>query len=210
MNLRDIMMAKTISSGGSGGVTVQADWQQNNSYASDYVKNRTHWLEEDASLYNEATYEVEVGGGANLQVYTHKSREEKDGGTLDVFVGDRLIYRRVRINGAETVVHSDWSGLDVTYVVRQDVLDRTTKRYQSQILLESGQQITFRVVFYQKVFTPLDERFVPDTIARVKDIPVAASEYEFVEFLNDISIVEPLASASGEIYTTNNNELYIL
>jgi hypothetical protein len=65
-------------------------------------------------------------------------------------------------------------------------------------------------VFYQKVFTPLDERFIPDTIARVSDIPVAATEYEFVEFLNDISIVEPLASASGEIYTTNNNELYIL
>jgi hypothetical protein len=56
----------------------------------------------------------------------------------------------------------------------------------------------------------LDEKYIPDTIARVSDIPAEASEDEFIEFLNDISIVEPLASASGEIYTTNNNELYIL
>lgn len=39
---------RTLSSGGS----VQSDWEQNDETALDYVKNRTHWVEEDGQTYH--------------------------------------------------------------------------------------------------------------------------------------------------------------
>lgn len=46
LSLGDIVNEiSTLSIGGSGGVSVQADWNQNDENASDYIKNRTHWIE---------------------------------------------------------------------------------------------------------------------------------------------------------------------
>ena len=42
---------QTLSSG-SDGVSVQADWSQNDISAADYVKNRTHWVEADGETYH--------------------------------------------------------------------------------------------------------------------------------------------------------------
>lgn len=48
---------RTLSSTGSGGVSVQADWQQNDKTAPDYVKNRTHWIEETfVEVFPETSY----------------------------------------------------------------------------------------------------------------------------------------------------------
>lgn len=33
---------------------------------------------------------------------------------------------------------------------------------------------------------------------------------EFIAWLNEAQVVEPIASVTGAIYTTNNNEIYIL
>lgn len=45
-------IAEEISALSVGGTTVQADWQQNDETASDYVKNRTHWVEDDGETYH--------------------------------------------------------------------------------------------------------------------------------------------------------------
>ena len=42
---------RTLSSSG-GGISVQADLRQNDETASDYVKNRTHWIEDDGETYH--------------------------------------------------------------------------------------------------------------------------------------------------------------
>lgn len=44
----------------------------------------------------------------------------------------------------------------------------------------------------------------------IKNKPQEVSEDEFLIWLNEAEVVEPAASASGEIYTTNNNEIYVL
>lgn len=46
--------------------------------------------------------------------------------------------------------------------------------------------------------------------AKKEDIPQELPELALVEWLNTEDVVTPTASASGEIYTTNNNEIYIL
>ena len=44
----------------------------------------------------------------------------------------------------------------------------------------------------------------------IKNKPSVATDDEILAWLNEEQIVEPIASVSGEIYTTNNNELFIL
>ena len=44
----------------SGAATVQPDWAQNDAAASDYIKNRTHWVEDEfiVTISNETIYDL--------------------------------------------------------------------------------------------------------------------------------------------------------
>lgn len=44
----------------------------------------------------------------------------------------------------------------------------------------------------------------------IKNKPQEVSEDEFLIWLNEAKVVEPVASASGAIYTTNDNKIYVL
>ena len=44
----------------------------------------------------------------------------------------------------------------------------------------------------------------------IKNKPQEVSEDEFLVWLNEENIVSPMASAAGELYVTNNNEIYVL
>lgn len=350
MNLRDIMMAKTISSGGTGGVTVQADWQQNNSYASDYIKNKPFYEKSVAPItwdgktegltYSNGFYKISNSVFTNEQMlgtaYTYTEYDttqymsyvlNKVFATDDIFASPHIVV--VRKSGASDnsgrvypemglyllkgsvggksqwvsnvvippeiktideqfipdaiarksevtwsnlpdapfgeVLHELWpeTSLKVTswadqlhftapaslelgktyrFIFEGVEYTRTAFSFDNGICignrslysssyentaepfllkyynaysekpwtLHVADTGTYKCALYGFTAKPIDEKYIPDTIARLDDIPTEASEYEFVEFLNDISIVEPLASASGEIYTTNNDELYIL
>lgn len=74
----------------------------------------------------------------------------------------------------------------------------------------------------------LDDKFISNNIARVDNIPTSVSELEndagyitandieivsdveFLNWLNEAKVVEPVSSASGELYVTNNNKIYVL
>ena len=53
--------------GGTGGLRVQADWNQNDSAAADYVKNRTHYTEMDTALEYGVLSGFEDGGSGMYQ-----------------------------------------------------------------------------------------------------------------------------------------------
>ena len=44
----------------------------------------------------------------------------------------------------------------------------------------------------------------------IKNKPEQVSDEEFFNWLVEVKLIYPAASASSEIYTTNNNEIYIL
>ena len=48
------------------------------------------------------------------------------------------------------------------------------------------------------------------TQQRIDILEEPIEDDEFLNWLNETSIVEPVADESGAIYTTNNNEIYIL
>ncbi len=67
MSLDDIANEiSTLSTSGSGGVSVQADWQQNDETAPDYVKNRTHYIEQ---TFVEVLPETELDGSTSIDLY---------------------------------------------------------------------------------------------------------------------------------------------
>lgn len=45
--------------------------------------------------------------------------------------------------------------------------------------------------------------------AEKKDVQTVSDD-DILNWLNEEKVVEPVTSASGEIYTTNNNNIYIL
>lgn len=44
----------------------------------------------------------------------------------------------------------------------------------------------------------------------IKNKPQEVTDEQFLSWLSEENVVTPTASASGEIYTTNKNEIYIL
>ncbi len=67
MSLNDIAdEIRTLSAGGSGGVSVQADWSQNDETAIEYVKNRTHYIEK---TFIELLPEMDNGGSDYIDLY---------------------------------------------------------------------------------------------------------------------------------------------
>ena len=60
MSLEDIAdEIRTFSASNSTGISVQADWQQSDANSPDYVKNRTHWIENSTvEVFPETTLEI--------------------------------------------------------------------------------------------------------------------------------------------------------
>ena len=56
---------RTLSAGGEAGVSVQADWQQNDETAPDYIKNRTHWIDKE---FIEILPETEIGDSTYIDL----------------------------------------------------------------------------------------------------------------------------------------------
>lgn len=52
MSIKEMSTKIRALSTGAGGVGVQPDWGQDDSTAPDYIKNRTHWIEDDGETYH--------------------------------------------------------------------------------------------------------------------------------------------------------------
>lgn len=179
-----------IEVGGSGGGSVQADWNQNNANASDYVKNRTHWVEQSLGLLLEEQ-SVTANDYDNTAILDDQMQDCR------ITNGDKVV---VTVNG---IVYecTAWQGWDVN----------TTFAGDSRLLMEEGMQslnpvdvpflinhyyeagdpfwgteetVEWRITFTSpgnhtlKIEIPtgevtyhtLDERFIPDTIARKSEV----------------------------------------
>lgn len=155
-------------------IILQSDWAQNDENALDYVKNRTHYEEGDSLVLY---YEIESGGvPENL--------------SLPTGVGEPLVYgREYYIDYWLHHISGESMGLIQDHVVA-DMFDG-----EIYLRLSGGQEIWYRtyntephyefVGFdhspYEEVgvqiiidlkgeIVQIDEKYIPDTIARVVDI----------------------------------------
>lgn len=145
------------------------DWNQSDHGQSDYIKNRTHYdvgysREELLGSYRE---EDEMGDSVdfssvevNIQIqknYTYFIKTDSETYTVESFEEDD------GMNSYNCIVFNNIKYTDIIDVI---VLPEPTYRLE---------------ISKAKLLTPLkqlDEKFIPDTIARISDIPITEAEIE--------------------------------
>lgn len=178
--------ADTASGSGSGD-SVQPDWNQNDSAQPDYVKNRTHWEENnqvviewdgnfddkpyvdvsDSMRLHKISDVVPTIGEAGIKITLLASTGETNVITIaaeDVnvtsegamFMSFTYGVMCVIVYGA-TVEGVDFSSIGPgTYLANDDYISGVT------VTMDFGTQV---------IVHKLDEKFIPDTVARMEDIP---------------------------------------
>ena len=165
----------------------QSDWNQNDSTASDYVKNRTHWDESftlDVSKSDDS-YNFNSDFGF-LRVSTNPDDFPNDIEGLIVEYND-VVYSNVTRNNwpahnaAVYSIEVDDVEYDVAVVVRQENTDITVykggTRYRITnpgigiwVIYDPGVSSRATAKIYTNNVHPLDERYIPDTIARASQV----------------------------------------
>lgn len=241
MDLMNVLVTsqyvRQIGGAGNNGSGGGADWNASEGEAG-YVKNRTHYGEiivhdsitepitksglptgygtlrnkfctkQDANNQTvtmpEGKYIRITLGGVTKKITTPPTVVTT--GRLPVYREDIILDNGVTIRVSLTATEPTSGRVDPKYRYYQ-VIPITTPELEPYI----GTPFTVELVSGE--LKQLDEKYIPNTIARVADIenkPQELPEKEFLVWLNEAKVVEPVASASGEIYTTNNNEIYVL
>lgn len=212
-------------------VSPQADWNQNDPNAPDYVKNRTHYEEVTyawqgikyvkGSFQSGMMCRVWLGDDDTVYKVTFDGQEYFDGlphtetvdGTTYYSIGDEeYISRPYLIKGTETGYPRFYANDNETHLLE----------------IELGQMSTNLV--------PLDEKYIPSTIARVSDIPDAIAidptltiegaaadakavgdlwnniptDADVWETLINIGLYERLADESGNVLTDEANAILLI
>ena len=166
-----------------------ADWRQNDETAPDYVKNRTHY--EDAIIAAESYNSKTLLGMAED---AGRAIAWLDNYFVEVLYSDGSKYISTSFSAAACTLTNQADG---TTIVARGTLDRRAHKWD---LAVSTEETPVYMAYKQTIAVKqLDEKFIP-----------VVSEDEFLAWLNEAKVVEPVAATSGELYTTNNNEMYIL
>ena len=179
--------------------SAKADWNQNDENAIDYVKNRTHWVEGDATSIvvipeTTQTYKVEITNGIlfeNTEYLVIMDGVEYickgiDNGEHAPFIGDSRI------------VNSDHSPSDVPFYI-QSSYDKALGDFSGNMIAlasisyaEPGTHtIEVRKGSGNAIYHTLDENFIPETIARASYVNDAIS-----------AVKNELLNGAGEAYDT--------
>jgi len=217
-------------------VIPQSDWSQNDETADDYIKNRTHWRE----AVENKEYIVE-----NVSLDTGRSHSVD----IDVLSGE---YYVVIDNGEPekcTIItqviggrHYQWIGTLQQFGIggQSDVpskywclqgIQETMATFGCTLFNRTGASHTFTIYKSEgkDVIHKLDEKFIPDSIARKEDIPdapamisnhnvsedahndirqMALGASRAASFIDIQALVTALNTASVEVYRVGDN-LYI-
>ena len=184
----DAAWIATLSKDGTGGSSVQPDWNQNDETAADYVKNRTHW-EEGVQTVIEWDGSTEGRDSTNPGTTAYKISE------LTPCINE-LIGATVVMNNGEIVVLT----ADDVYEVTPDVIScRMNFIVTTVTKLSLGENVlTFpsigvyaireetyvsSITYGSTTIHPLDEKFIPESIARktaTLPMPTTASVGQYI------------------------------
>lgn len=155
-------------------VNVQPDWSQNDETAPDYIKNRTHYVYSDIALeeYVNGTtwyYDGYRGYSFNSNTNLHKKAQEiHENGNyslLQVKVNDVL----KNIIGTESEIAND--GFRLNFDDGTSLYIEPGYGCYEAEYTEDSLPITINAIVPIEKIQQLDEKFIPDTIARTSSIP---------------------------------------
>lgn len=171
-------------SGGGSGSSVHPDWNQNDPEAVNYVKGRTHYdghTEISWDITNTENYLEVISGYSNRKWYKVSNYTPSEEELLK-----NGVYRQTAISQATSGV--EYARTDAGYAV----VGRITSSYPNQeivVAIKAGykprnENVVFpepgiyvrmnradgRTLSWGET-VPLDEKYIPDTIARTADVP---------------------------------------
>lgn len=162
----DQYVEEVVNSMGPVGASVNADWSQNDETAADYIKNRPFYEEE-------ATYETAFQQNIEETPYTVPVK----------LIGDASKYRIIcNEETIETGITESWKeeGGDYGYYL----ISTPWVDIKTEYFAEEGGSTTFTTkgdftvpyditiqCLKSAIIKQLDEKFIPDTVARTTDVP---------------------------------------
>jgi hypothetical protein len=214
-------------------ISPQADWNQNDENAPDYVKNRTHYSGLQHITFTGDTDGLDVYNGYLYRVHSDTPNiNDVIGGTMTVLVDGS--YRDFTI--AESWVKQLTAYPNDGYVINNSVIvffNDVPNVAKAGIYFAWHQAICQVAGLSYNVRKTLDEKYIPDTIARKSDIPEidptltiegAAADAKAVgdlwnniptdadvwETLINIGLYERLADESGNVLTDEANAILLI
>ena len=163
---------EVAASGGSGsGSSVQADMAQNDPDQPDYVKNRTHWVEGNQTVIE---WDGSTEGREVIEADFYSVVKISDlVPAFSEFTNGKVIANGVESDLADvTFIEADGyygaEDLPLMVATESNVIagDVTLPSPGVYHLVMSGLPICTRITYGSTTYHPLDEAFIPDTIAR--------------------------------------------
>lgn len=166
--------------GGSGGSNVQPDWNQNDSAAADYVKNRTHYcLENEETLFSSSSVSVGFSMG-------YVWRNIPPANTFVPFeVGKTYTILR---NGIAAQVECQYanslSSDSEIHGARCSISAYSNTQTYSVYTDNGSENDVWEVIGMVSIPQPLDEKYIPTAIARKTELAPVATTGEYVDLKN--------------------------
>lgn len=159
--------------------TVQPDWAQNDAGASDYVKNRTHWV--NNTLTTETIY------SGNLEIYNSDSFKYVEVTfNKPIVEGNQYL---IQFNEQEYLLvaksepYQDSKQIYISDAFLDDNFDKTPfyiyaeEDYPDAPAIVVNEDGTYNIIVQEvterETYHPLSEKYIPDTIARKTDLEAA-------------------------------------
>ena len=148
----------------------QADWEQNDTNAIDFIKGRTHYME--VVLKPNLNYELITT--SNQTVYTFVPNFNSANKTAFARGNIRLVYGD-NVYYAEDIVYTTLEEFNTSNIKTSDgLIDLTInfiKGNEATLNITTPIDGEFLIEYYERKYYPIDEKYIPSTIARVEDIP---------------------------------------
>lgn len=219
-------------------ISIQADWSQNDETAPDYVKNRTHYGE--IIVHDSITEPKIISGNMPTGYGTLRNKfctkQEVLNQTVKMPEGK---YIRITLGGVTKIITTppavDTTGRLPKY--REDIIldngvtinvsltateplsgmsDSKNRYYRVMPIttpeLEPYIGTPFTVELVSGELKQLDEKYIPNTIARVADIeniPIITPEM-IMAMLDEVQLAQPVADADNSVLTTDDDKILIL
>lgn len=214
----------------------QANWEQNDPLAADYIQGRTHYT---IKKFNDIIWDGDRTNKDAVETPNNYGwvKVSNQVPTVDDLLGATF----TGYNGTAIEITADQLYQESPEVLRccqpQVVIVSAPTTTESGITYPSAGVYfmwhetlghVMSLTIYETIHQ-LDEKYIPDTIARAVDLvqsdwnqtdeaqldyiknkPQELSDEEFFNWLNETKVVEPVAANSGKLYTTNDNKIYIL
>ena len=201
------MTGDVVIESGLGGVSMQADWSQNDENAVDYVKGRTHWVEDnyisiltelidfdfinDGDKVSDGVYCHTIGNielnldtgkkylviwnGTQYELTCHsKSWTNDTNSGRDYYLGNAKLLQNLNVNDD---IYSD-----VPFCVYKTVWDYPNQISAVGAYMLGEEPIAVTVNILESnglLYHALNENFIPDSIARVRDIPTGGLQSDW-------------------------------